>query len=71
MYLERITQLINKTNQFNLTTRRYTTAEVEAIAQDPRFVTLYGRLADKFGDNGLVSVLIGRIVDDALDIDFG
>ncbi len=69
MYLERITQLINKTNQFNLTTRRYTTAEVEAIAQDPMFVTLYGRLADKFGDNGLVSVLIGRTVDDALEID--
>ena len=69
MYLERITQLINKTNQFNLTTRRYTSAEVETIAQDPMFVTLYGRLADKFGDNGLVSVLIGRTVDDALEID--
>ena len=47
VYLERITQLINKTNQFNLTTRRYTSAEVEAIAVDPACVTLYGRLADK------------------------
>src|SRR5205814_140138 len=37
IYLERITQLINKTNQFNLTTRRYTSAEVEAITQDPSF----------------------------------
>jgi FkbH-like protein len=62
VYLERITQLINKTNQFNLTTRRYTSAEVEAISRDPAYVTLYGRLADKFGDSGLVSVLIGRVV---------
>src|SRR5580698_2294150 len=52
VYLERITQLINKTNQFNLTTRRYTSSEVEAISCDRGFITLYGRLADKFGDNG-------------------
>lgn len=69
VYMERITQLINKTNQFNLTTRRYTSAEVEAVANDPGFVTLYGRLTDKFGDNGLVSVLIGRIVGDAVELD--
>lgn len=69
VYLERITQLINKTNQFNLTTRRYTTAEVVAIAQDPGFITLYGRLADKFGDNGLVSVVLGRVVDETVQID--
>jgi len=69
VYLERITQLINKTNQFNLTTRRYTSAEVAAIAQDSAFITLYGRLADKFGDNGLVSVLIGQIFDEKLQVD--
>jgi len=69
VYLERITQLINKTNQFNLTTRRYTGAEVEAIAEDPAYVTLYGRLSDKFGDNGLVSVLIGHIAGDTLEMD--
>jgi len=69
VYLERITQLINKTNQFNLTTRRYTTAEVEAIANDPAFVTLYGRLADRFGDNGLVSVVIGRVSDKTVELD--
>jgi FkbH-like protein len=69
VYLERITQLINKTNQFNLTTRRYTGGEVEAIAQGPGFITLYGRLTDKFGDNGLVSVLIGKIADDSLHLD--
>jgi FkbH-like protein len=69
VYLERITQLVNKTNQFNLTTRRFTSAELEAMAQEPDFMTLYGRLADKFGDNGLVSVLIGRVVDDTVEID--
>jgi len=69
VYLERITQLINKTNQFNLTSRRYTSAEVEAISSDPSFVTLYGRLADKFGDNGLVSVLIGRVIDQTVELD--
>jgi FkbH-like protein len=69
VYLERITQLINKTNQFNLTTRRYTSGEVEAIAQDPAFLTLYGRLTDKFGDNGLVSVMVGQVVDEILQLD--
>ncbi len=59
-YLERITQLINKTNQFNLTTRRYTSAEVDAIAGSSNYIALYGRLLDTFGDNGLVSVIIGR-----------
>lgn len=60
VYLERITQLINKTNQFNLTTRRYTSAEVESIARDPNYMALYGKLSDTFGDNGLISVIIGR-----------
>jgi FkbH-like protein len=69
VYLERITQLINKTNQFNLTTRRYTSAEVEAISRGPEFIALYGRLADRFGDNGLVAVLIGRVVDDSIELD--
>jgi FkbH-like protein len=67
--LERITQLINKTNQFNLTTRRYTFAEVEAITRDSSYITLCGRLADRFGDNGLVSVLIGRVVHETVELD--
>jgi len=69
VYLERIAQLINKTNQFNLTTRRYTGAEVAAIAEDPRCLTLYGRLNDRFGDNGLVSVLVGHMSAETLEID--
>ncbi len=67
--LERITQLANKTNQFNLTTRRYGPDEMGARAKDPAYVTLYGRLEDKFGDNGLVTELIGQIDGGALDIE--
>lgn len=60
VYYARIAQLTNKSNQFNLTTRRYTQAEIEQIAGDGKHITLYGRLEDKFGDNGVVSLLIGR-----------
>ena len=57
MYMARIAQLTNKSNQFNLTTKRYSQSEIEAIAQDEKFITLYGKLEDKFGDNGVVSVI--------------
>jgi FkbH-like protein len=69
VYLERIAQLTNKTNQFNLTTRRYTLAQIQSIANDPEYVGLYCRLNDRFGDNGLISVVLGRWQDDALHID--
>jgi FkbH-like protein len=68
-YLDRIAQLTGKTNQFNLTTRRYSRAEIEAIAGDDRFVTRYIRLTDRFGDNGLISVVIGRLDADTLHLD--
>lgn len=69
VYYDRITQLVNKTNQFNLTTRRYTTAEIEAIAGDRSYLALYGKLADAFGDNGLISVIIGHCEGRTLEID--
>lgn len=69
VYIDRITQLTNKTNQFNLTTRRYTKTEIEELAVDSRYVTLCGRLTDIFGDNGLVSVIIGRTEEHRLNID--
>jgi FkbH-like protein len=58
--LPRIVQLINKTNQFNLTTRRYTEAEVRAVMNDPKSLTLQLRLIDKLGDNGIIGALILR-----------
>lgn len=60
MYMSRIAQLTNKSNQFNLTTKRYSQADIEEIAQDSNRITLYGKLADKFGDNGVVSIIIAR-----------
>jgi FkbH-like protein len=56
----RITQLINKSNQFNLTTHRYTEAEVAEFERDLSCFTLQVRLADSFGDNGMISVVICR-----------
>jgi FkbH-like protein len=56
----RIVQLINKSNQFNLTTRRYTDPEVAGLENDPSVFTLQVRLADIFGDNGMISVVICR-----------
>jgi len=56
----RIAQLINKSNQFNLTTRRYTEAEVADAQHDAEAFTLQVRLADSFGDNGIISVIICR-----------
>lgn len=60
MYMARIAQLSNKSNQFNLTTRRYTQSDIERFAESGEYITRYGRLEDKFGDNGVVSVVIGR-----------
>lgn len=62
--LQRIVQLINKSNQFNLTTRRYTEQEVRAVMDDPRAFGLQLRLLDRFGDNGMIAVVIGRLRDD-------
>ena len=69
IYMARIAQLTNKSNQFNLTTKRYTQAEIENVASDQDYITLYGKLEDKFGDNGVVSVVIGKQVEKKLHID--
>ncbi len=69
VYLERITQLINKTNQFNLTTRRYTPAEVKSVAENDQYLALYGRLTDKFGDNGLIAITIASMKNQQCHID--
>lgn len=68
-YFSRIAQLTNKSNQFNLTAHRYSQSEIEQIAADPQYLTLCGRLEDKFGDNGVVSIVIGRKEKDVLQIE--
>ena len=68
--LQRTVQLINKTNQFNLTTRRYSEEDIIALIQDKRAFGLQLRLIDRFGDNGIIGIVIGRMSgDDELLID--
>lgn len=55
--MTRVVQLLGKTNQFNLTTRRHTAADVERMLRDGG-IGLWARVADKFGDNGLVGVAL-------------
>jgi FkbH-like protein len=69
IYLDRITQLTNKTNQFNLTTKRYTASEIENIATSDEYIKIYGKLTDKYGDNGLIAISIGRIKENQCHID--
>ena len=68
----RVVQLINKTNQFNTTTRRYAGHEIARMMEDPKAVTLQFRLLDRVGDNGLVSTMIlrpTRADDEVLEIE--
>ena len=58
--LPRVAQLINKTNQFNLTTRRYTEDQVRAMASSPDWWCRWFRLADRFGDHGLIGVILAE-----------
>jgi HAD superfamily phosphatase (TIGR01681 family) len=67
--VERVTQLVNKSNQFNLTTRRRTRVEIEAVAQDPNWQTFAISLADRLGDNGLISVIFLLQSGDSMEID--
>jgi len=66
---QRIVQLINKTNQFNTTNRRYTGAQIQSFEEDPSVATFQVRLADRFGDSGLISVIICRKQDQDWNID--
>lgn len=64
MYMARIAQLTNKSNQFNLTTLRCSQTDIERYAASSDYITLYGKLEDRFGDNGVVSVVFGHIDSD-------
>ena len=61
--LTRVTQLVNKTNQFNLTTRRYTEAQVRAITEDPQGWARAFQMSDRMGSYGLIGVLCCRPAD--------
>lgn len=60
LYIQRIAQLTNKSNQFNLTTLRCSEDDIRGMAENPAWLCLYGKLVDKFGDNGVVTVVAGQ-----------
>lgn len=63
--IPRFAQLINKANQFNLRTRRYTEGQIEAMMEDPEYRLIYASLTDRFDQYGLVSCVIlhGHFID--------
>jgi len=60
----RVAQLSQRSNQFNLRTKRYTEAEITTIEENPNFASFSFTLADKFGDNGLICVIIMKRQDE-------
>lgn len=67
--LSRVAQLTGKTNQFNLTTRRYSEQEIRQLAADPAVGIYAARISDRFGDNGITAVAITRIAGSVCEID--
>jgi len=65
----RVVQLINKTNQFNLTTRRRNQAELKTFLARPDTEAFWVRLVDKFADHGLIAVALAQVKSSALEID--
>ena len=68
MFVQRIAQLTNKSNQFNLTTLRCSEEDIRHMMVDKNWIALYGKLEDKFGDNGIVTVVAGEIKEKELHI---
>jgi len=68
-HLPRIAQLLGKTNQFNLTTRRHGVAQLRAFMENPACANFFMRLRDRFSDHGLVSLMIAQRQGSVLDID--
>jgi len=68
LHLARIAQLVGKTNQFNLTTRRHDAPTLRRFTDDPAYITRYLRLSDRFADHGLVALAIARIDGDTAEI---
>jgi FkbH-like protein len=67
--LARVAQLTQKTNQFNLTTRRYTEQQIAEIAKRPEWHILSIRARDRFGDHGLVGVAIAHDEGEQCEVD--
>ncbi len=68
LMIQRVAQLTNKSNQFNLTTLRCTEDDILKMQDDPDYLCFCGRLTDKFADNGIVTVIAGKIEDKKLNL---
>lgn len=69
-HFPRIAQLTQRSNQFNLRTQRYSESDIAQMAQDPEYLTRYMTLSDRYGEHGLISVVIcKKIAEDTLFID--
>lgn len=66
--IQRVAQLTNKSNQFNLTTLRCSEDDIRQMQESPNYICLCGRLIDKFADNGIVSVVAAEIINNSLHI---
>jgi len=62
--IARASQMLQKTNQFNLTTKRYTETQVVQMASDPKILMLIGNVKDKFGDNGFSILGIAKLISE-------
>jgi FkbH-like protein len=67
--IPRIAQLTQRTNQMNLTTRRYTDTEVEALSKDPAWRVVSVAAKDRFGDHGIIGVMLMKTQGDSCHID--
>lgn len=67
--LKRAAQLTQKTNQYTVTTRRYSEGQLTQLMADPEWSLVTVGVTDRFGDNGIVGVMMARAVDTVLDID--
>jgi FkbH-like protein len=67
--LQRAAQLTQKTNQFNATTRRYTETELRRLMDDPKWLVIAVRVEDRFGDNGIVGLMLAQLKEGLLDVD--
>jgi FkbH-like protein len=65
----RLFQLVHKTNQFNLTTRRYSEREFDALVQADDYRVFGVQVQDRLGDNGIVGLVVIRAVEHAYDIE--
>jgi len=67
--IQRVAQLTQKTNQFNLTTRRYSEADIAKFVEDPAYMVYAARATDRFGDSGIIAVAMIAIADNHARLD--